>query len=312
MEKMGALSQRAPVGNRPRRLQRSGRCLELFLARSSPSRAYRWGEDGLAGVSDDRQRLCFAVALWNGNDPILKERLFGLTNSESNHGEDVKEYYFYLDSTPTHSYMKYLYKYPQAAFPYADLVDTSRGRGRDEFEYELLDTGRVRRGSLFRRVRRICEKIAGRYADPNHRLQPRTRDGRLAPPADALVPQPVVVASGLAKPSLEQAPAAAARASSSGRSTAWRALPVLRKRCPAAVHRERNQHAADFGVANRTPYVKDGINNYVVNGAADAVNPEKTGTKAAAHYRLTVEAGESRVVRLRLSDVGRQARARPR
>ena len=95
----------------------------------------------MAGISDDHQRLCFAIALWNGKDPILKERLFGLTNSESNHGEDVKEYYFYLDSTPTHSYMKYLYKYPQAAFPYADLVDTSRGRGRDEFEYELLDTG---------------------------------------------------------------------------------------------------------------------------------------------------------------------------
>src|SRR5579884_4217884 len=105
------------------------------------SRAYRWGEDGLAGISDDKQRLCFALALWNGKDPILKERLFGLTNSESNHGEDVKEYYFYLDSTPTHSYMKYLYKYPQAAFPYADLVDTSRSRGRNEFEYELLDTG---------------------------------------------------------------------------------------------------------------------------------------------------------------------------
>src|SRR5881398_1044069 len=105
------------------------------------SRAYRWGEDGLAGISDDRQRLCFALALWNGRDPILKERLFGLTNSESNHGEDVKEYYFYLDSTPTHSYMKYLYKYPQTAFLYANLVDTNRGRSRTEFEYELLDTG---------------------------------------------------------------------------------------------------------------------------------------------------------------------------
>jgi hypothetical protein len=105
------------------------------------SRAYRWGEDGLAGVSDDKQRLCFALALWNGKDPILKERLFGLTNAEGNHGEDVKEYYFYLDSTPTHSYMKYLYKYPQAAFPYSDLVETSHRRSRTEFEYELLDTG---------------------------------------------------------------------------------------------------------------------------------------------------------------------------
>ena len=105
------------------------------------SRAYRWGEDGLAGISDDQQRLCFALALWNGQDPIIKERLFGLTNSEGNHGEDVKEYYFYLDSTPTHSYMKYLYKYPQAAYPYGDLLETNRGRGRGDAEYELLDTG---------------------------------------------------------------------------------------------------------------------------------------------------------------------------
>src|SRR5213075_3080153 len=105
------------------------------------SRAYRWGEDGIAGISDDKQQLCFAVALWNGQDPIVKERLFGLTNSEGNHGEDVKEYYFYLDSTPTHSYMKYLYKYPHAAFPYGDLVATNRNRGRYDPEYELIDTG---------------------------------------------------------------------------------------------------------------------------------------------------------------------------
>src|SRR5205814_7411057 len=102
--------------------------------------AYRWGEDGIAGISDDAQILCFALALWNGRDPILKERLFGLTGIEGNHGEDVKEYYFYLDSTPTHSYMKYLYKYPQSAFPYADLVDENRRRSRSEPEYELLDT----------------------------------------------------------------------------------------------------------------------------------------------------------------------------
>src|SRR5881398_537989 len=118
----------------------SGNAWDYFTHDHARSRAYRWGEDGLAGFSDDKQRICFALALWNGKDPILKERLFGLTNSEANHGEDVKEYYFYLDSTPTHSYMKYLYKYPQAAFPYSDLVETNRGRGRNEFEYELLDT----------------------------------------------------------------------------------------------------------------------------------------------------------------------------
>ena len=119
----------------------NGDAWNYFSHDQARSRAYRWGEDGLAGFSDDHQRLCFALALWNGKDPILKERLFGLTNSEGNHGEDVKEYYFYLDATPTHSYMKWLYKYPQQAYPYADLVETNRRRSRNEFEYELLDTG---------------------------------------------------------------------------------------------------------------------------------------------------------------------------
>ena len=119
----------------------SGDAWNYFSHDQARSRAYRWGEDGIAGISDQKQRLCFALALWNGKDPILKERLFGLTNSEGNHGEDVKEYYFYLDSTPTHSYMKYLYKYPQSAFPYEDLVETNRRRGKEELEYELLDTG---------------------------------------------------------------------------------------------------------------------------------------------------------------------------
>src|SRR5262245_57616936 len=118
-----------------------GNAWAYFSHDQARSRAYRWGEDGLAGISDEQQHLCFALALWNGKDPILKERLFGLTNSEGNHGEDVKEYYFYLDSTPTHSYMKYLYKYPQAAYPYAQLIETSRALTRNDFEYELLDTG---------------------------------------------------------------------------------------------------------------------------------------------------------------------------
>src|SRR5437870_5083612 len=118
-----------------------GGAWDYFPHEHARSRAYRWGEDGLGGICDRWQHLCFAIALWNESDPILKERLFGLTNSEGNHGEDVKEYYFYLDSTPTHSYMKYLYKYPQAAYPYANLVDTNRRRSRNEFEYELLDTG---------------------------------------------------------------------------------------------------------------------------------------------------------------------------
>ena len=118
-----------------------GNAWDYFSHDQARSRAYRWGEDGLGGLCDDKQRLCFALALWNERDPILKERLFGLTNSEANHGEDVKEYYFYLDSTPTHSYMKYLYKYPQREYPYRDLIETNRRRSREEFEYELLDTG---------------------------------------------------------------------------------------------------------------------------------------------------------------------------
>src|SRR6516225_6179066 len=118
-----------------------GNAWNYFTHDQARSRAYHWGEDGLAGISDDQQLLCFGIALWNGKDPILKERLFGLTNSEANHGEDVKEYYFYLDSTPTHSYMKYLYKYPQAAYPYNDLIETNRHRNRGDMEYELLDTG---------------------------------------------------------------------------------------------------------------------------------------------------------------------------
>src|SRR6201988_2834729 len=118
-----------------------GTAWEYFSHDQARSRAYRWGEDGIGGFGDDQQLLCFGLALWNGRDPILKERLFGLTNSEGNHGEDVKEYYFYVDSTPTHSYMKYLYKYPQAAFPYDDLVKTNGQRTREEMEYELIDTG---------------------------------------------------------------------------------------------------------------------------------------------------------------------------
>ena len=119
----------------------NGDAWNFFTHDQARSRAYRWGEDGLGGICDEKQRLCLALALWNGKDAILKERLFGLTNSEANHGEDVKEYYFYIDSTPTHSYMKYLYKYPQAGFPYVDLVETNRRRSRNELEYELLDTG---------------------------------------------------------------------------------------------------------------------------------------------------------------------------
>ena len=172
LAEVGPVSLGAAVGDGPRGLQRLGRRLGYFSHDQARSRAYRWGEDGLAGISDDRQLLCFALALWNGKDPILKERLFGLTNSEGNHGEDVKEYYFYLDSTPTHSYMKYLYKYPQAAYPYGDLVETNRRRGRHGVRVRAARHRRVRPGSLLRRVRRVCQGVAG--GPPRSRSPSRT------------------------------------------------------------------------------------------------------------------------------------------
>ena len=171
----------------------SGNAWDYFTHDQARSRAYRWGEDGLAGISDDQQLLCFALALWNGKDPILKERLFGLTNSEANHGEDVKEYYFYLDSTPTHSYMKYLYKYPQAAYPYGDLIETNRRRGQAGLRVRAARHGRVRSGSLLRRVRRIRQGVPRGHPHPDHRREPWSGAGDAARAADALVPQRVVV-----------------------------------------------------------------------------------------------------------------------
>ena len=181
-----------------------GNAWDYFSHDQARSRAYRWGEDGLAGISDDKQQLCFALALWNGRDPILKERLFGLTNSEGNHGEDVKEYYFYLDSTPTHSYMKYLYKYPQREFPYRDLVETNRRRSRDELEYELLDTG------VFDADRYFDVFVEYAKADPEdilirisvHNRGPET--ARASSASDALVSQHLVVGEGHTKPSLRR------------------------------------------------------------------------------------------------------------
>ena len=151
-----------------------GNAWDYFTHDHARSRAYHWGEDGLAGISDEKQRLCFALALWNGKDPIIKERAFGLTNSEGNHGEDVKEYYFYLDSTPTHSYMKYLYKYPQRAFPYDDLVKTNKGRSREDFEYELIDTGVFDDDRYFDVFVEYAKADARRGPHPDIDLQSRT------------------------------------------------------------------------------------------------------------------------------------------
>jgi hypothetical protein len=181
-----------------------GNAWDYFSHDQSRSRAYRWGEDGLGGICDDKQRLCFALALWNERDPILKERLFGLTNSEANHGEDVKEYYFYIDSTPTHSYMKYLYKYPQREYPYRDLIETNAARSR-----RSSSTSCSTRASSTRTATSTCSwstpRKARKTCSPHHRAQSRAGSGPASCVADAVVPEHVVVGQRTPKPSLREA-----------------------------------------------------------------------------------------------------------
>jgi hypothetical protein len=276
----------------------SGNAWDYFSHDQARSRAYRWGEDGLAGISDDKQRLCFALALWNGKDPILKERLFGLTNGESNHGEDVKEYYFYLDSTPTHSYMKYLYKYPQAAFPYSDLVDTSRCRSRTEFEYELLDTGVFDHDRYFdvfvEYAKESPEDILIQIAV--HNRGPEAAELHLLP--TLWFRNQWSWFGSYDRPALQSLGNAIKAAD-----------PKLGERylycegdVPLLFTENETNTQRIFGVPSRTPYVKDSINNYIVHGQKDTVNPEQKGTKAAAHYHVMVDSGGSQVVQLRLTD----------
>ncbi|MBS1173268.1 MAG: uncharacterized protein H6R12_2098, partial [Proteobacteria bacterium] len=262
------------------------------------SRAYRWGEDGLGGICDDKQRLCFALALWNGRDPILKERLFGLTNSEGNHGEDVKEYYFYLDSTPTHSYMKYLYKYPQAAFPYDDLVRTNRNRSRDELEYELLDTW------AFNEDRYFDVFVEYAKAAPEDVLIRITAHNR-GPEAATLHLLPTLWFrntwrwnEGSATPRLT-----AVGAADIGASHAELGEYVLHcEGAPELLFTENDSNNQRlFNSPNETPFVKDGFHERIVIGRRDAVNPAQTGTKSAAWYCLEIAAGQQVQVRLRLS-----------
>jgi len=276
----------------------SGNSWDYFSHDQARSRAYRWGEDGLGGICDDKQRLCFALALWNGRDPILKERLFGLTNSEGNHGEDVKEYYFYLDSTPTHSYMKYLYKYPQAAFPYDDLVRTNRNRSRDELEYELLDTW------AFNEDRYFDVFVEYAKAAPEDVLIRITAHNR-GPEAATLHLLPTLWFrntwrwnEGSATPRLT-----AVGAADIGASHAELGEYVLH--CEGApellfTENESNNQRL-FNSPNETPFVKDGFHERIVIGRRDAVNPAQTGTKSAAWYCLEIAAGQQVQVRLRLS-----------
>lgn len=281
-----------------------GNAWDYFNHDQARSRAYRWGEDGLAGISDDQQRLCFALTLWNGKDPILKERLFGLTNSESNHGEDVKEYYFYLDSTPTHSYMKYLYKYPQAAYPYAALVENSRRRSRSEFEYELLDTG------VFDGNRYFDVFVEYAKSSPQDILIQITILNRGPEAADLHVLPTLWFRNqwswhGSAdRPNLEQIAGSKGISVIKGVDAALGERYLYCEGDPALLFTENETNTQSiFGVPNRTPYVKDGISNFVVHGNEGAVNPEKKGSKVAAHYRLKVEPGQCQTVRLRLTDV---------
>jgi hypothetical protein len=278
-----------------------GNAWEYFPHDHARSRAYRWNEDGIAGISDRHQKICFAIALWNGNDPILKERLFGLTGNEGNHGEDVKEYYFYLDSTPTHSYMKYLYKYPQRAFPYADLVDENRRRGKDAKEYELLDTG-VFEGS--------------RYFDVQVEYAKNTPEDLLAlvtvfnrgPEAATVHVLPTLWFRNTwswggpsPRPSLRQMDDGdgLVEVIEPEYGTRWLAYDGA-DRLLFTENESNNRRL--FASDNSGPFVKDGINDYVVHGALDAVNPEQMGTKVAALYEREIPAGGSVTVRIRLSD----------
>ncbi len=288
----------------------NGDAWNFFTHDQARSRAYRWGEDGIAGISDDKQRLCFALALWNGKDPILKERLFGLTNSQGNHGEDVKEYYFYLDSTPTHSYMKYLYKYPQAPYPYADLVETNGRRTREEMEYELLDTG------VFDNDRYFDVFVEYAKGDAEDILVKITAANR-GPEAAEIHFLPTLwfrnewsnwIAESNrvpSKPILKQIKAP------KGTSAVAAAHPLLGEftfSCEGDVpllftENETNHELLFPGrEKNESPYVKDGINDCVVQGRQEVVNPGNQGTKVAAHYQLMVGAGQTQVIRLRLSN----------
>jgi hypothetical protein len=291
----------------------NGDAWNSFSHDQARSRAYRWGEDGLAGFSDHKQRVCFALALWNGCDPILKERLFGLTNSEGNHGEDVKEYYFYLDSTPTHSYMKYLYKYPQTAFPYCNLVETNRRRGRTEQEYELLDTGAFDDDRYFDVFVEFAKET------PSEILIAISACNRGPQPACLhLLPtlwfrnqwswNPTA-----SRPALHEI--ADVRSNAVIRAVEPKIGEVFlhcEGKPPLLFTENETNTLRLFGIANRTPYVKDGFNEYFVQGRREAVNPAQTGTKAAAHYCRTLSPGECWVVRLKLSNPsGAAADGRP-
>ena len=278
-----------------------GTAWEYFSHDQARSRAYRWNEDGIAGISDRHQSICFAVALWNEQDPILKERLFGLTGNEGNHGEDVKEYYFYLDSTPTHSYMKFLYKYPQRAFPYSQLVEENRRRSRQDPEFELADTGVFADNRYFdvfvEYAKGSCNDILIRITAVNR--------------ADVDAPLHVLPTVWFrntwswgrdsARPELRKVPGATTSIAIDHPQTGPYTLHF--EETPELLFTENETNSRRlFGVDSVSPFVKDAINDYIVNAVGDAVNPGQRGTKAAADYATLIGAGRSFTVRLRLTN----------
>jgi hypothetical protein len=277
---------------------RDGTAWEYFPHEHARSRAYRWSEDGIAGICDRHQFVCFALALWNGRDPILKERLFGLTSNEGRHGEDVKEYCFYLDSTPTHSYMKYLYKYPQAAFPYQGLIEGNRRRSRNDPEYELLDTG------VFDQDRYFDVFVEYAKAAPQDILIRITAHNR-GPEAAEIELLPTVWARNTWSWGLDpRKPRLTAESSTSihidhfATGERW----LLCDGVPELLFTENETNCERlFGIPNGGCCVKDGINDYVVAGKSNVVNPARTGTKVSARYCRRVEAGARTEIRLRLT-----------
>jgi hypothetical protein len=276
---------------------------DAFSHDQARSRAYRWGEDGLAGISDDKQLLCLGVALWNERDPILKERIFGLTNSQGNHGEDVKECYYYLDATPTSSYLKMLYKYPQREFPYNDLVATNGARGKTDPEYELIDTG------IFDDDRYFDVFVEYAKASPEDILMQVTVHNR-GPDEARLHVLPTLWfrhtwswAGGSELPTLRAytgGPGGSAlRAEHSQLGTRWF---YAEEQVPVLVTGNETNNERVFGSPNDAPYVKDGIDRAVVHGETAAVDPGGTGTKAGLHYVLAVPAGGSTTIRMRLTE----------
>src|SRR6266702_6632630 len=266
------------------------------------SKAYRWNEDGIAGICDRHQKICFALALWNGRDPILKERLFGLTGNEGNHGEDVKEYYFYLDSTPTHSWMDFLYKYPQAEFPYRHLVEENRRRSKAEPEFELLDTG------VFKDDRYFDVHVEYAKASPED-ICIRIRATNRGPEAAQLHLLPTIWfrntwgwGNADAKPTMSKVEGTRPNTVLALQHPEYGARWLYCQNGPEVLFCDNETNTRRLYDTDGPSYSKDGINDYVVDGKREAVNPTQTGTKAAARYIRNIAPGETVTLRLRLSD----------